>query len=873
MNTDNYSQLKTRILDILWNETDFDAAVRRVLVLVGNEFSADIVYISEYSVSDSQFINTYLWTAPGFMDSAWNRKDTDQKRLDAQRGAFAMGSTTAFWSTDTLPEESAAILKRLGTRSLLQAPIKAQGRLAACIGLSDSVRFRTDWEGDTKTRECVMTIAQIIGIFLLKTRYEQINGDYQNKLEKSLLASQKRTDAAYDLLDSISSGVILVRLYPDGRAKPLYANLGMYRLLRIPRTAEDAIVPDRNAAVLESEYFDDFFANIPEPDNQRVRQEYREGFKTDHFSVKKYRLLRGDGTYVWVSSNLSLRESTAECRIYYATYTDMSEEISLQTNLMEMLQKEKQITADLEKANRAKSDFLSRMSHDIRTPMNAIMGLSSIARTHLNIQERLVDCLDKIDSSAKLLLSIINEVLDMSKVESGKITLSEEEVHLAELIHSVVSMVQPLVDEKQQQFQIHVNDIEHESVLGDVQRLQQLIMNLLTNAIKYTPTEGLIRLDIFEKPSNDPEKSCYEFVVEDNGIGMHSEFLTRVFEPFERADEKQIDAVQGTGLGLAICKSIAEKMGGSIQVESEYGAGSRFTASVTLRRSDGIADDEALRGLSVLVADDDEITCLNTCTRLEALGIRCEWVLNGQDAIKRASAMHESGRDYFAVILDLKMPELDGIETTQRLREVLGSRIPIILISAYDFSAYIDRAAAAGANDFITKPLFRSRLVSKLKQFLDSESTVQPEVQTQTGSLFMGKRILLVEDNDLNQEIASEMLETLGITVEVAGNGKAALERFMESPPGYYDLIFMDMQMPVMDGCTSTRKIRAIERDDAKSIPIIAMTANAFADDRQKTAEAGMNEHLAKPINMEQLKRALDQWLKNSAVRFKTADE
>ena len=295
---------------------------------------------------------------------------------------------------------------------------------------------------------------------------------------------------------------------------------------------------------------------------------------------------------------MSLRESTAECRIYYATYTDMSEEISLQTNLMEMLQKEKQITADLEKANRAKSDFLSRMSHDIRTPMNAIMGLSSIARTHLNIQERLVDCLDKIDSSAKLLLSIINEVLDMSKVESGKITLSEEEVHLAELIHSVVSMVQPLVDEKQQQFQIHVNDIEHESVLGDVQRLQQLIMNLLTNAIKYTPTEGLIRLDIFEKPSNDPEKSCYEFVVEDNGIGMHSEFLTRVFEPFERADEKQIDAVQGTGLGLAICKSIAEKMGGSIQVESEYGAGSRFTASVTLRRSDGIADDEALRGLS-----------------------------------------------------------------------------------------------------------------------------------------------------------------------------------------------------------------------------------------------------------------------------------
>ena len=859
MKVEKYSQLKTHILDILWQEKDFDTAVRQALALVGMEFSADSVYISEY---DSRLGKTYLWTASGLMEeSPWDMEEAEWKRLSAFEDDFAMGGKTVFWSTDTLPPEQTAILEQFGSRSVLQAPIDYHGQLAACLGITDSRKLRSDWESDGEIHDVVMTIAQIIGVFLLKARYAQSSGEYQKHLETSLKASQDRANTAYELLDSISAGVILVCLYPDGRAKPLYGNLGMYRILKIARTAENAVVPDRSVAELEGEYFDDFFANIPEPDIERVRREYSKGYKKDHFSVKKYRLLCGDGTYAWVSAELSLRQESEECRIYYATYTDMTEEINLQTDLQEALEKEKQITADLEFASRAKSDFLSRMSHDIRTPMNAIMGMVTIARSHLNNEERLVSCLDKIDTSSRLLLSIINEVLDMSKIESGRIVLTEEAVNLSELVHSVVSMVQPLIDEKRLQFQIHLNDIRHEFVLGDMQRLQQLIMNLLTNAIKYTGEGGIIRLEIFERPSDEPLTGRYEFSVEDNGIGMRTDFLEHVFEPFERADDERIHMVQGTGLGLSICKSVAEKMGGEIRVESEYGRGSRFTASVYLKRTDAAIDDKALRGRSVLVADDDEITCINTCKRLESLGMRTEWVTNGREALEKAISKHMSGQDYFAVILDLKMPGLDGIETTRKLRENLGNALPVILISAYDFSEYLDKATTAGVNGFITKPLFLSRLVSNLKRFLEIPEPAKQERHAENPPLYTGKRILLVEDNALNQEIAAELLRMMGVTVDIAENGKAALEQFQESALGYYDLIFMDMQMPIMDGCTSTKAIRALEREDAKTVPIIAMTANAFADDRQKTAESGMNEHLAKPIDPRQLKKTLEKWL------------
>lgn len=351
-------------------------------------------------------------------------------------------------------------------------------------------------------------------------------------------------------------------------------------------------------------------------------------------------------------------------------------------------------------------------------------------------------------------------------------------------------------------------------------------------------------------------------MISDNGIGMKPEFLNCVFDPFERADDAEIQSVQGTGLGLSICKSIAELMGGTIQVESTYGQGSRFTVTICLRVQEEHIDESALYGLAVLVVDDDESICRSTCERLSEVGIVAEWVTNGSKALDKVERAHTAGQDYFAVILDYRMPGMDGLETTRIIRDRVGDNLPIIMISAYDLSDKMDAAKEAGANGFITKPLFRSRLVYKLKQFTEGGVKI-PEPQPLLSVSCAGKRILLVEDNALNREIAVELLSNVGAAVDTAENGREAVDRVADSRAGTYDLIFMDMQMPVMDGCTAAMEIRALPREDVKRLPIIAMTANAFADDRQKTKEAGMDGHLAKPVDLEQLQQVLHHWLNN----------
>lgn len=514
-------------------------------------------------------------------------------------------------------------------------------------------------------------------------------------------------------------------------------------------------------------------------------------------------------------------------------------------------------------ANRAKSEFLSRMSHDIRTPMNAIIGMTTIAATHINNIERVMDCLKKIAMSSKLLLNLINEVLDMSKIESGSIVLSEEETNLPDILQSVVSLIQPLVDEKQHSFEVHVNQVKHEKVIGDVQRLQQVFLNILSNAIKYTPEKGHILLDIYEKPSGRRKVGCYKFIIEDNGIGMNSEFLERIFKPFERADDAAIRSIQGTGLGMSISKNIVEMMDGDIQVESVYGKGSRFTVTLFLRlQEETSSDTEVLANLPVLVVDDDEIVCINTCEKLNEVGMDSHYSLNGEDAVKKAVTAHETGNDYFAIIIDLRMPGMNGIETTRQIRNKVGPEIPIIMISAYDWSEYEDEAIDAGVNGFIMKPLFQSRLIYKLKQFALKE----PECQSIKRSSLLpgsheGKHILLVEDNELNREIAMELIASTGAIVETAENGEIAVEKMKESHEFYYDLILMDMQMPKMNGCEATMAIRKLRRKDAKSIPIVAMTANAFSEDMTKTRQAGMNEHMSKPIDVTILSETLNRWL------------
>ena len=510
-------------------------------------------------------------------------------------------------------------------------------------------------------------------------------------------------------------------------------------------------------------------------------------------------------------------------------------------------------------ANRAKSDFLSRMSHDVRTPINAIVGMTAIAGLHMNDQNRIADCLKKITISSKLLLNLINEVLDMSKLESGKIMLTEETFKLDELLESLFIMVQSAFEAKKQKLVIH-SKVKHECLIGDVQRIQQALLNMLTNAIKYTPNKGLIQISVEEKPSVYNGYGQFEIAVTDNGIGMKPEFLSKVFEPFERSDDKAIRNIQGTGLGMAISRHIAQMMNGDILVESEYGKGSKFTMRFHIKLG-GMDeyDNNLLIDLPVLVVDDDDISCEIACENLQELGMKPEWVLSGQDAVQKVS----DGNKYFAIIIDLMMPNMNGIETTYKIRECVGPDVPIVIISAYDYSDYEIEALKVGVNGFICKPIMKSKLFLLMKKFAtnkkeEEEVTIVPSIVAS----FPGKRILVVEDNDLNREIAYELLQETGAEIETASDGLEAVNKVSASPEGYYDFIIMDIQMPVMDGLEATRQIRLLDRQDTKDLPIVAMSANAFAEDVRLSLEAGMNEHIAKPIEIDRLYSVMGKWFR-----------
>ncbi len=516
------------------------------------------------------------------------------------------------------------------------------------------------------------------------------------------------------------------------------------------------------------------------------------------------------------------------------------------------------------RASKAKTEFLSRMSHDIRTPMNAIIGMTAIAGTHLDDRERVADCLNKITVSSKHLLSLINEVLDMSKIESGKVDLSEENFVLSELVDNLILLVRSQLNAKHHELNVRINDVKHEKVIGDSSRLRQAFVNLMSNAIKYTPDGGKINLIISEKPCRQPQFGCYEFIFEDNGIGMDPEFVDQIFEPFARAKDSRVDEIQGTGLGMSITRNLVRMMNGNIKVESELGKGSRFIVTVfmKLQEAEDISYEEFV-DLPVLVADDDRDTCESACCILDEIGMDSEWVLGGEEAVQKVVLRHEENRDYFAVILDWKMPDMDGIETTRQIRKQVGPDVPIIIISAYDWSDIELEARAAGADAFIGKPFFKSRFVCLFHDMLNGE--VQPvqtnDVEEVEQQDFSGKRILLVEDNELNAEIAEEILKMANLEIDHAENGQVAVDRFMESERGYYDLIFMDVQMPVMNGNEAARAIRALAHPDAKRIPIVAMTANAFTEDVQAAKSAGMNEHIAKPLDFKKLVETLNRWL------------
>lgn len=515
-------------------------------------------------------------------------------------------------------------------------------------------------------------------------------------------------------------------------------------------------------------------------------------------------------------------------------------------------------------ANEAKTNFLSSMSHDIRTPMNAIIGMAVIAQANLQSPEKIEDCLKKINASSRHLLSLINEVLDMSKIESGKLDLISERVLLPELIKDVMDVFRPLAADKHQELQINADHVRHEIVMTDRSRLLQVLVNLLSNAVKYTPDGGTVTLWIREVPSFAIGRGQYDFIVTDSGIGMTEDFLPHIFEPFSRAEDPRIDKVQGTGLGMAITKNIVLMMNGIIEVKSELDKGSQFIVSVSFDLCDEVEENEEyLAGLPVLVVDDDQIICESAAEILNALGMRSSWVLSGKEAVRRIVEAHEAHDDFFSVILDWKMPGMDGLETIKVIRKILGLKVPIIVISAYDYSDIEEEFRFAGADAFITKPLFKSKITNVFRQFFENgRAEAFPLPVRKIQSSLEGRRILLVEDNELNREIAVELLGMYGFLIDEAENGQIAVERFKASAPGTYDCILMDIQMPVMNGYQASETIRKLKKEDARKIPILALTANAFASDIGKAHSAGMNDHIAKPIEVDRLIETMQRWLK-----------
>ena len=511
-------------------------------------------------------------------------------------------------------------------------------------------------------------------------------------------------------------------------------------------------------------------------------------------------------------------------------------------------------------SSKAKSEFLANMSHDIRTPMNAIVGMTAIATAHIDDQKQVQNCLRKITLSSKHLLGLINDVLDMSKIESGKLTLTTEQISLKEVVEGIVNIMQPQVKTKKQTFDIHVENILTENVWCDGVRLNQVLLNLLSNATKYTPEGGAIHLSLFEENSPKGERYVRIYIkVKDNGIGMSPDFLKRIYESYSRADGARIHKTEGAGLGMAITKYIVDAMEGTIDIQSEPDKGTEFLLTFDFEKADAMNMDMVLPSWNMLVVDDDELLCRTAMDALKSIGIKAEWTLSGEKAIELVNEHHKRREDYQIILLDWKLPGMNGIQVAKEIRHNLGDEVPILLISAYDWSEFEAEAREAGISGFISKPLFKSTLYYALRQYMGTET--ENGQTSNPNSDLSGRRILIAEDNELNWEVANELLSDLGVELDWAEDGQICLDKFQKSPEGYYDAVLMDIRMPHMTGYEATKMIRGLNHPDALSIPIIAMSADAFSDDIQHCLECGMNGHIAKPIDIMEVTRLLKRFL------------
>ena len=605
--------------------------------------------------------------------------------------------------------------------------------------------------------------------------------------------------------------------------------------------------------------------------DEAAREEY---LAKMNFTYMKEQLENQD-SYSFV---LELKEDDGSVRVkrYQAFY--ISKELGrvciTRTDVTDVARREQRQKEELasaliaaEQANAAKSDFLSRMSHEIRTPMNAIIGMTAIAAQALGNDEQVADCISKIGISSRFLLSLINDILDMSRIESGKMLLKNDKIPTEEFLNGINSICYSQAAVKDVEYECIVDPVLDDYYIGDAMKLQQVLINILGNAIKFTREGGKVTFSaaVKRKMKND---AVIRFVINDTGIGMDEDYLPHIFDPFSQESTGTTSLYGGTGLGLAISKSIVDLMDGKITVRSIKGLGTEFTVDVKL----GITEDEKLRhrqkkhechfsSLKALVVDDDVAVCESAIVTLKEIGVTAEWVDSGQKAVERVKTLLENKKYYDMILIDWKMPGMDGIETARRIRGIVGPDVTIIIITAYDWSAIEQEAKMAGVNLLMSKPMFKSSLVSAFTKALGEKEEQVCREEEKTEYNFSGKRVLLAEDNAINTEVAVMLLENKGFFVETAENGLRAMELYSKSPEGYYDAILMDIRMPLMDGLTAAVSIRHLSNSDAAYIPIIAMTANAFDEDIEKSKVAGMNAHLAKPIDPDRLYQTLYKFI------------
>lgn len=789
------------------------------------------------------------------------QKDTDKFRLDMEGNSF--GSVMESFCADAVCGDDREQFMHMTDLNYIKERLEREE--------SYIFRYRTNSDGDTQYFEARFVRSQISGqemyaVMGVRRADDEIKKDLEYK--EGLANAYKQIKNTLSQEEQYRRAIVSESI--------LVYNVNISRNL----------VEDDVFLKLDEEYLsvaemlgvgmpcvaDEFYGRFAE---KIVTEEYREAFIEGTNAEKlKAAFERGENEHViefagyFAEGRLTIMRQTmllfedlkTNCIIALCNCKDITE---TKRKEFESRQALKEAFDSAMFANQAKSDFLSRMSHDIRTPMNAIIGMTAIAGAHIDDKERVKDSLAKISASSRHLLGIINDILDMSKIESGKINLNEENFNLSDLLKNLFDMVRPQVKEQGHELRVHIHDIKHEDVIGDSLRIQQAFVNIMSNSVKYTPEGGIITVSVTEKPTSQKRMACYEFIFEDNGIGMEQEFIDKIFEPFERAEDLRISKIQGTGLGMSITKNIVSMMGGEIGIESEVGKGSKFTITIFLKLQDTVEmDTSLLTNLPVLVVDDDVIACENTSIILDDIGMDSEWVLSGREAINKVRERNLAGNDYFAVIIDWKMPDMNGVATTREIRKLVGDRMPIIIISSYDWTDIELEARAAGADAFIGKPAFKSNLSKLFMRMVGAKTDSEDdEKQFEAAEFdFSNIRVLLVEDNDLNREIASEILKETGMKVEEAENGKQAVDMFLSASEKYYDLILMDIQMPVMNGYDATVAIRSLGKKESQSIPIIAMTANAFYEDVNAAMSVGMNEHIAKPIDIKKLMDCIQRW-------------